>query len=150
MSSRVPLPPSPHPPHPRPGHYLIYVNDIVLEERSPVGGVIPPRQAGEQAAVGVCGGAPHRASLPAPGTAGAKVAAPSGALGSLLPHSPIPRASLRSPFRAAGLLLSPALPQCFRAKLVPLRPSHIQVPDGGSRPRCAGSWCENQNFHILV
>lgn len=56
MSSRVPLPPPPHPL----GHYLIYVNDIVLEKRSPVGGVIPPRQAGEQAAVGLCGRATPR------------------------------------------------------------------------------------------
>lgn len=56
MSSREPLPPPPHPL----GHYLIYVNDIVLEERSPVGGVIPPRQAGEQAAVGLCGRATPR------------------------------------------------------------------------------------------
>lgn len=67
------------PPAP-PGHYLIYVNGIVLEERSPVGEVIPPLQAGEQAAVGVCGGTPHRASLPAAGRAGAKAAALSGAL----------------------------------------------------------------------
>lgn len=139
MSSRVPLSPPPHPL----GHYLIYVNDIVLEERSPVGGMIPPRQSGEQAAVGVCW---HAAPcIPA------RTRDSWSEGGCTLWGPPPPSRTPPAPVLPWGAPSAPrgcSLPSswAFRAKLIPLRPRRMQVPDGGSRRMCAGKWSEKQNF----